>query len=179
MSAPGGGFDQGGHGDEANPSQTGGRAPEQPDWHAPWDPPAAENPPHAYSPPNYPPGYPAEYPPPGYGQPPGYGGPLYPPGPPYYPGAHHPAPGYPGGYWHQEGTQPGTNRLAIASLVSALVGVLCFIGAIVAIVLGTVAVDQIKQTREEGYGLAVAGIVIGIATLIVYLVIGILAMRPQ
>ncbi|COZ62877.1 Conserved membrane protein of uncharacterised function [Mycobacterium tuberculosis] len=40
---------------------------------------------------------------------------------------------------------------------------------------GAIAINQIKQTREEGYGLAVAGIVIGIATLLVYMIAGIFA----
>ena len=60
MSAPGGGFGEGAHGDEANQPPAGGRD----DWTPPWDPPAADYPPPAYSPPGYPPGYPAEYPPP-------------------------------------------------------------------------------------------------------------------
>jgi drug/metabolite transporter (DMT)-like permease len=72
-----------------------------------------------------------------------------------------------GGY----GEQPGTNTLAIASLVASLVGLLCGIGSIVGIVLGTVAVNQIKQTREQGYGLAIAGIVVGIATLVISLIL--------
>ena len=37
--------------------------------------------------------------------------------------------------------------------------------------------DQIKRNREEGFGLAVAGIVLGVAGLIVALVIGIFAMQ--
>ena len=44
-----------------------------------------------------------------------------------------------------------------------------------AIVLGTIALDQIKRTREEGFGLAVAGIVLGVAGLVVALVIAIFA----
>lgn len=45
------------------------------------------------------------------------------------------------------------------------------------IVLGAVALNQIKQTRQEGYGLAVAGIVVGVATLLVSLIITIYALR--
>lgn len=105
------------------------------------------------------------YPPPGYPQP-GYPPPM----PPEYGGIQgghgQPYPEYAGAY----GEQPGTNTLAIASLVASLVGLLCGIGSIVGIVLGTVAVNQIKQTRQQGYGLAVAGIVVGIATLVVSLV---------
>ncbi|GBE64310.1 hypothetical protein MFM001_07720 [Mycobacterium sp. MFM001] len=94
--------------------------------------------------------------------PPGYPPPM----PPQYGGPQGGYPEYAGGY----GEQPGTNTLAIASLVASLIGLLCGIGSIVGIVLGTVAVNQIKQTREQGYGLAVAGIVVGIATLVVSLI---------
>lgn len=80
-----------------------------------------------------PPGYAA--PPPGYGPPPGYS----PYGPP----------------------QRRTNGLAIASMVCGIVG--CFYGipAIVAIVLGFVARNQIKQNPQEGAGMALAGIILG------------------
>ncbi|MBB5956161.1 hypothetical protein FHS29_002747 [Saccharothrix tamanrassetensis] len=48
-----------------------------------------------------------------------------------------------------------TNGLAIAALVCA------FVFAPAAIVLGIVARNQIKQTGEEGRGLATAGLVLG------------------
>ena len=148
MSAPGGGFGEGSHGDEANPPP--------PDWTPP-----------AYSPP-------------GYGQPPGYGGPPGPPPgygplPPPNPGGYYPAPDYSGGYGHPQAMQPGMNGLAIASLISSFVGVLCCIGSILAIVLGAIALGQIKRTRQDGYALAVAGIAIGAAGLIVWLVVAVLA----
>lgn len=170
MSAPGGGFGEGAHGDEERPP-AGGPDPGQPDWQAPWDPPTLDYPSPPYSPP-------------GYGQPSGYGGPPGPPqfggppsgyGPPPYPGSYYPAPDYPGAYGHPEAMRPGMNGLAIASLISSFVGVFCCIGAIVAIVLGAIALDQIKRTRQDGYAVAVAGIVIGIATLIVLLIVAIFA----
>jgi Domain of unknown function (DUF4190) len=176
MSAPGGGFGEGAHGDDANSPPGGG--PEQPDWKAPWNSPAPDHPPAGYSPPGYGAGYPPPTPPPpGYGPTPGYGGPPGPPPP--YPGAYYPAPDYPGGYGQQGATQPGMNGMAIAALVSSFVGVFCCIGAVVALVLGTIALDQIKRTRQDGYALAVAGIVIGVATLIVYLIIAIFAMHSH
>jgi hypothetical protein len=46
-------------------------------------------------------------------------------------------------------------------------------------VLGTIALDQIKRTRQDGYGLAVAGIVIGIATLVVTLIVMIFAVHSH
>ncbi len=198
MTAPGGGFGESDHDDEANPPPAGSGAPEQPDWKAPWEPPAspppADYPPPAYPPPGYSTGYQAGYaaqypppvpPPPGYEQPPGYGGPPYPPGPPQfggppaYPGGYYPASDYRDGYGPQGALQPGMNRLAIASLISAFTGLFCCIGSIVAIVLGTIALDQIKRTRQDGYGLAVAGIVIGIATLVVGLIVTIFALHSR
>ena len=167
MSAPGG---EGGQGDETAPP-AGGPDPRQRDWQGPWDPPASDYPPPAYLPP-------------GYVQPPGYGGPAGPPqfggpppgyGPPTYPGGYYPAPHYSGGYGQPEAMRPGMNGMAIASLISSFVGVFCCVGAIVAIVLGAIALDQIKRTRQDGYAVAVAGIVIGIATLIVVLIVAISA----
>ncbi|MGV0554767.1 DUF4190 domain-containing protein, partial [Mycobacterium kansasii] len=74
---------------------------------------------------------------------------------------------------------PGTNALAIASLIASFTGLLCGLGSIVAIVLGAIALDQIKRTRQEGFGLAVAGIVIGIATLVVILVVVLFTLRTH
>lgn len=174
MSAPGGGFGEGARGDEADAT----RAAQQPGWTPPGEPPAAGHPPPAYAPPGYPPayGYPAEYPPPpppAYGPPPGYGAPPPPGyGPPSYPGGYYPPLDYQG--------QAGTNGLAIASLISSFTGFLCcFIGSIVAIVLGVIALNQIKQTRQEGYGLAVAGIVIGTGTLLVFLIITMFSLHSR
>jgi hypothetical protein len=75
--------------------------------------------------------------------------------------------------------QPGMNGLAIASLISSFVGVLCCIGSIVAVVLGAIALGQIKRTRQDGYALAVAGIAIGAAGLIVWLVVAVLARHSR
>ena len=104
---------------------------------------------------------PAAYPGPQYGA-------SYPPPPQQY--------GAPGGYGYPA-APPGTNTMAIASLVASVVGVLCGIGSVVGIVLGVVALNQIKQTRQAGYGLAVAGIVVGIATLIISMIWAIYAWR--
>ncbi|CAM4445587.1 hypothetical protein MB901379_03669 [Mycobacterium basiliense] len=125
-----------------------------------YSPPAGEYPEPSYPPPMAPP----------YGGPPG----GYPP--PSYPAGYYPAPDYLGGYGP---AQPGTNSLAIVSLVSSLVGVLCCIGSVVAIVTGTIALNQIKQTRQDGYGLAVAGIVIGIAVLLIGLIVGIFSIPSR
>ncbi len=200
MTAPGGGFGESARDDEDNEPPAGSGASEKPSGEAAWESPAAEYPPPAYPPPDYPPGYSTEYqagyaaqyppplPPPGYEQPAGYGMPPYPPGPPQfggppagygpppYPASYYPTPDYPGGYGAM---QAGTNALAIASLIASFAGVFCCIGSIVAIVLGTIALGQIKRTRQDGYGLAVAGIVIGIATLAVALIVAIFALRSR
>ena len=86
-------------------------------------------------------------PPPGYAPPPGYG-----PPPPGY--------GYPSPYGRP------TNTLAVLSLVMA------FVFAPAGLVLGIVARRQIRQTGEDGAGLALAGIIVGgIATALFVLVI--------
>ncbi len=95
---------------------------------------------------------------PGYGPPPGYGGqPAYGPPPGYgqtawgQPGYGPPGYGPPPGY----GYPRPTNTLAILALVMA------FVFSPVGLVLGIVARRQIRQTHEQGDGLALAGIIIG------------------
>lgn len=117
-------------------------------------------------PPSYPPPQPGYPPPVGYG----YGAPPFQPMPPEY-GQPYPAANYPGG-------QSRTNTLAIASLIAALVGLLPLGGPIGGIVLGGIAINQIKRTQQEGYGMAVAGIVVGAATLVVGLIF-FLTYRPH
>jgi hypothetical protein len=164
--------------------------PEQPGY----TPPPAYTPPPGYEAPDYgqATGYPAQnfpprdytqptnyaapgeaqpgYPPPPYPGQSGYGAPSYPPPPPYGappPGYGPPPTGYPAPEYSAYG-QPAqkTNQMAIASIVASCVGVLCGIGSIVGIALGIVALNQIKQTREGGHGLAIAGIVVGAVTLL-------------
>ncbi len=57
----------------------------------------------------------------------------------------------------------GTNSLAIVSLVASISNfiILPLIGAIVGVITGTMAKNQIAQTGEEGEGLAKAGVIIG------------------
>jgi hypothetical protein len=50
---------------------------------------------------------------------------------------------------------------------------------VLAIVLGVIALNQIRQTRQEGYGLAVAGIVIGVGTLLVFLIIAMFSIHSH
>jgi hypothetical protein len=65
-----------------------------------------------------------------------------------------------------------TNRLAIWSLVSSGIGMLCGIGSIVGIVFGVIALNQINgRTNEGGRGLAIAGIALGAVTLVVLVIV--------
>ncbi|WP_445166534.1 DUF4190 domain-containing protein [Mycolicibacterium sp. Dal123E01] len=106
-----------------------------------------------------PPVYPAPYPAPSYGSP-------YPPttGYPYPPPA---SPGYPGytadPYDPYRPTKPpGTNGKAIAALVTSVAGLmLCGLPSIAGIILGIIAMRETKRTGQDGFGLAVAGLVIG------------------
>ena len=132
-------------------------------------PPAHGYPPPSFPPPVYPPPATPGYPPPTYPDPSSYGAPSYPP-PPYGapgyapPPTGYPAPGYAGAYG-----PPGqkTNSLAIASLIASGIGILpfiCGLGSIIGIVLGVVALNQIKTSGEGGRGLAIAGIAVGAVT---------------
>ena len=71
--------------------------------------------------------------------------------------------GAPGGYANPGATYqpvngglPGTNSLAVIALVLGIVGV-----PIVPIVLGHLALSQIKTTGGEGRGIALAGLILG------------------
>ena len=151
--------------------------------HAPVDPQAPVN----Y--PEYPPPYPPQpppvppygYPPPPYGGPSGHGGPMGYGGPPGYPVPYDPYQAY------QVGPSE-TNGLAIASLSTSIAGVVlgiplaifCYIGLLIPIVgavLGAVALNQIKQTHQQGRGLAIAGISVGSVTtaLLLLIMIGLAA----
>jgi hypothetical protein len=67
----------------------------------------------------------------------------------------------------------GTNGLAIASLACGFVQfVFGPLTAIPAIVLGHVALHQIKRTGEQGAGLAFAGLILGWATVVLIVVVG-------
>ncbi len=117
-----------------------------------------ENPYRGDPPPPPPPGYgpPAAGSPPPYGQPayspPGYGRPGYPP--PGYPPPGYPPPGY-GAHGYPPVYGRPTNTLAILALVMA------FVFAPAGLILGIVARKQIRQTGEDGDGLALAGIIVG------------------
>ncbi|QIS08179.1 DUF4190 domain-containing protein [Nocardia arthritidis] len=74
-----------------------------------------------------------------------------------------PPPYQPYGYPQQQ----GTNGMAIGALISSLVGfATCGIGSIVGIILGVVSLNQIKQSGQDGRGMALAGIWIGIGAVV-------------
>lgn len=85
------------------------------------------------------------------------------------PPSRYPPPGYEGRYIQRS----ETNAMAMGSLIASIVGLLVPFSSIVGIVLGLVAINQIKKTRQSGYGMAVGGIVIAIATLVTYVVFAI------
>ncbi|MCV7257471.1 DUF4190 domain-containing protein [Mycobacterium shimoidei] len=167
MTVPGGDPDEKAQDRPDQPSQ-----PQQPQQNTGnFPPPSAGYPPPAYPPPSYPP---PGGPPPGYA-PGSYGGSPYPPPPADYRASAggYGAPPQPGGYPDYTGgygQPPTTNALAIASLVASLIGWVFCLSGVVGIVLGAIALNQIKQTRQQGYGLAVAGIAIGVVVLVVYLI---------
>jgi hypothetical protein len=82
--------------------------------------------------------------PPHHAPPPGYSP------PPAYPPHSYGPPGYPPAGWGRP-----TNTMAILALVMA------FVFAPAGLVLGIVARKQIRQTGEDGDGLALAGIIVG------------------
>lgn len=61
---------------------------------------------------------------------------------------------------------PKTNVLAIVSLVISILGF-----NVIAIILGAIALNQIKKTGENGRGLAIAGIIIGAVSLVIVIIV--------
>ncbi|MGB3520545.1 MAG: DUF4190 domain-containing protein [Mycobacterium sp.] len=182
MTAPGG---DSGENPRGNPDQPwadpGAPAPDQGGWPYPsgfegyppapgYPPPGFPPPPPAGYPPPQPPGNylppggylpptppaPGEYP--GLGAPPGYPPPGY-GNPPGYPPSGYGAP-YPGSYFNP-GQAQKTNFLAVSSLIVSLLGLVFWPLGVAGVILGGVALSQIKSTGEAGHGMAVAGTAIG------------------
>lgn len=61
---------------------------------------------------------------------------------------------------------PKTNVLAIVSLVISILGF-----NVIAIILGAIALNQIKKTGENGRGLALAGVIIGAISLVIGIIL--------
>lgn len=113
---------------------------------------------------------------------PGLPPPIYPPPPPGYPGA----PGYYPAYDpYRPATAPGTNGKAVASLVTSIAGWLCCAPlAIVGVILGVIAMRETKRTGQEGWGLALAGTIVGgvfvaalLVVLLLYIALGVSTLR--
>ena len=101
----------------------------------------------------------------------------YPPPPP--PEGYPPPPPATGGYapppeYGAPVPQAGNNGLAVASLVCSIVGVFCGgVLSIIGIVLGFVALNQIKRSGQGGKGMAQAGIIVGIISLILGIILSV------
>ena len=103
--------------------------------------------PDPYAPVDYPSGYPP-LPPPVYPQGAGYPPPPYPGYQPYDP--------------YRPGRPLGTNGKAIAALVTALAGLMfCGLPSIAGLILGIIAMRECRRTGQDGYGLALAGTIVG------------------
>jgi hypothetical protein len=102
------------------------------------------------------------------GSPPTYGATPYSATPSYAPGTAY-TPYAPYG----QGAQSKTNGLAIAALVCGIAGFLFFIPAGLGIIFGFVSRAQIKNSggRQKGEGMAIAGIIVGFAWLVVLVLV--------
>jgi hypothetical protein len=70
-----------------------------------------------------------------------------------------------------------TNGMAIASMVLGILW-LYWVGSILALVFGYVALNKIKQSRQGGKGMAIAGVVlgwVGVGLLVLTILLGIAA----
>lgn len=77
----------------------------------------------------------------------------------------------------QHTTVAKTNPMAITSFILSLCGafwILPVVGQILGIVFGIMGMNQIKETREQGRGLALAGVIISAISLILGLLLIIL-----
>jgi len=105
--------------------------------------------------------------------------PVYPPTHPgYYQSNYQPS--YQPSYRHHPAyppvKPPGTNGKAIGALVTSLAGMICCgLPSIVGLVLGLVAMRETKRRGQDGYGIAVAAVVISTLVIIGYFLYVLLA----
>jgi serine/threonine protein kinase, bacterial len=78
--------------------------------------------------------------------------------------------GYPDTQQAPAGQVTRTNALAVIALISSLVGWIVCVGSIAGIVLGVIAVNQIRRKPQAGKGLAIAAIVAGIIGVLFWLI---------
>ena len=86
-------------------------------------------------------------------------------GPPGRPGAPGHRAGAPGAGTPGAGAPGKVNRFAVASLILGLIGI-TVIGAVAGIVLGILALGQIRRTGQRGRGLAIAGLAFSVLWLV-------------
>ncbi|MFI6328981.1 DUF4190 domain-containing protein [Micromonospora chersina] len=164
--APGGWHDPSAAGPQSSPPadptlpMAGNPIPAQPtsaDPYSPADPYAGMKSGDPYAAPGYPPA----------GTP--YAAPGYPPPGDPYAAAGYPAPAYPG----YAPPSSKTNTLAIVALVLSLIGFTSCITAPIGAIMGHVARKQIRETGEQGEGMAKAAIIVGwiLTALLVLLII--------
>ena len=70
-----------------------------------------------------------------------------------------------------------TNGLAIASLVLGILWIY-WIGSVLAVIFGHIALNQIRQRHDGGHGMAIAGVVlgyIGIGVLVLFIILAAIA----
>ncbi|MYW03678.1 DUF4190 domain-containing protein [Streptomyces sp. SID3343] len=71
---------------------------------------------------------------------------------------------YPYGYYQQGYggymPQPGTNGLAIASMIVGIIWIY-WLGSLLAVIFGHIALSQTARTGQQGRGMAIAGVVLG------------------
>jgi hypothetical protein len=99
--------------------------------------------------------------------------PVYPP--PYPGAAGYPgAVGYPGYDPYRPLKPPGTNGKAIAALAvsGASLVLFCGIPSFIGVVLGIIAMRETKRTGQDGFGLALAGTIIGAIPTVLWLLYG-------
>ncbi len=89
-----------------------------------------------------------------------------PPTPPPAPAYGQPATGY--------GRPPAakTNTLAIISLIASIAGIVILwgIGSIAGVICGHISLSQIKKTGEQGRGMAIAGLIVGYAGIVLAII---------
>jgi Domain of unknown function (DUF4190) len=90
------------------------------------------------------------------------GYPGYPPAPGYYPGAYDP---------YRPMKPPGTNGMAIAALAVSAASLVLFCGipSFIGVILGIIAMRETKRTGQDGFGMALAGIIIGAIPTVLWL----------
>ncbi|MBO0854578.1 MAG: DUF4190 domain-containing protein [Nocardia sp.] len=127
-----------------------------------YTPPPSQSPQQPQAAPSYP-GYPQQQPYPSYPQGSYPQGSAYPQVSPYSQQGGYP---YPNAQYQPYGyglpPQQRRNGLAVASLVTSLVGIAtCGVGSVLGLILGAVALKQIGERGESGRGQAIAGMIIG------------------